>query len=47
MKETKRVLVILCKCGGYHSKANCPVAWAEFNRWYDEGLAKAVKAGQQ
>lgn len=32
--------VIFCDCGGYHAKANCPEAWAGFNKWFDEGLKR-------
>lgn len=27
-------MVILCECGGYHAKADCPKRWEEFNAWF-------------
>jgi hypothetical protein len=27
-------IVILCDCGGYHAKADCPKRWTDFNAWF-------------
>ena len=39
-----RPTVILCPCGGYHAKADCPKEWAEFNKWFAEGLNRCTNA---